>query len=538
MTTKDTSVGRYISEWEINDNAAVGVILTRTREPQRLEDGLRKKCSTPSETHKTRKFKSWNVVSGWLDALKPRLETQGDNSVELYAALKKMVASKEDEETVHLVHYPHWVMKNHTGIIQLLKQIAVDFTAGGQRLILVAPEGFILPAELQNDIPVLDFDLPERKELESIYHDVLSSWTKTAIPKHTEHQIHTLIGSGSGMTAFEFETAFSKAIIQNADTFPDTPLAKLNEVILQTKTEVVKRSEVLELMESGSMDDIGGLDLAKDWIKKRKACFSQDAKEFGVDAPKGIVAIGPMGTGKTLFAKAIAGTLGVPLIKFDVAKIFGSLVGQSESRADAALKQLDAMSPCVALIDEVDKAGLSPKQGGGDSGTSMRVLGKLLTHMQESKKPIFWVFTANRAEGLDPALIRKGRMDEVFAVLPPNRVEREAVLTIHLKKRKQDPSVITDLYAAVEASKGFVSAEIEAAIKEAIIEAYVGGEKVTGRMIATQLNRMKPISVAFAEDFASMKNWAASNARMSSTPDTEETTDGEVKPTSLRKRAI
>lgn len=533
MNNNTSSVGRYVLEWDINDNAAVGVILTRTREPQRLEDGMRKKFLMSA---KPRKFKSWNVVSGWLDGLKPRVDVTGDNSVDLFAALKKMVASTEDIETVHLIHYPHWVMKSHTGIIQLLKQISIDFTAGGQRVILVAPEGFILPPELQNDIPVIDFDLPEREELMQIYRDVLGSWTKTAPPKHTDAQINTLLGSGSGMTAFEFETAFSKSIIQNQDTFPDTPVPLLNSVILQTKTEIVKRSEVLELMESVSMDEIGGLDLAKDWIRKRKACFSQDAKSFGVDAPKGIVAIGPMGTGKTLFAKAIAGTLGVPLIKFDVAKIFGSLVGQSESRADAALKQLDAMSPCVALIDEVDKAGLSPKQGGGDSGTSMRVLGKLLTHMQESKKPIFWVFTANRADGLDPALIRKGRMDEVFAVLPPNRVEREAVLKIHLKKRKQDITQITDLYVAVEASKGFVSAEIEAAIKEAIIEAYVGGERITGKMIALQLNRMKPISVAFAEDFASMKNWASSNARMSSTPDAEETTDNEVKPT--RKRAM
>jgi SpoVK/Ycf46/Vps4 family AAA+-type ATPase len=339
------------------------------------------------------------------------------------------------------------------------------------------------------------------------------------------------------MTEFEFETALSKAFITHKALMPNVPLEKVNEVMLETKTDVVKRSEVLELMEPVNMKDVAGLDLAKEWIGKRKKCFSDAAKDFGVDVPKGICAIGPPGTGKTLFAKAIASVLQVPLIRFDVGKVFGGIVGQSEERSRSSLKQIDAMAPCVVLIDEIDKAGIDPRQGGGDSGVSKRVMGAILTHMQETKAPVFWVLTANRVDGLPPELLRKGRLDEVFAVLPPNATERLEVVKIHLRKRKQDPAKIKGLDAIVTRSEGFVSAELEAAVKEAVVEAYDSNKPVTAELIVRQLEGMKPISEAFAEDFTRMREWAESNARMASTPEEQPEPEHAFR-TRTRRRAL
>jgi SpoVK/Ycf46/Vps4 family AAA+-type ATPase len=262
------------------------------------------------------------------------------------------------------------------------------------------------------------------------------------------------------------------------------------------------------------MDQVGGLDNLKEWVVKRRACFSTEAKEFGIEAPKGAGLFGPPGTGKSLSAKAIASSLGLPLIKFDVGRVFQSLVGQSEERVRASLKMLDSLAPCVVLLDEIDKAFQT--NSGGDSGVSQRVLGAILTHMQESSSPIFWVFSANRVDRLPPELLRRGRLDEIFAVTVPDEDERLEILKIHLNKRKQKADDIPELDAAVAASEGYVPAEIEQAVKDALIEAFTNGGAITGPLIAEQLANMKPLSEAFAEDFNAMQQWAENNARPAS----------------------
>ena len=305
--------------------------------------------------------------------------------------------------------------------------------------------------------------------------------------------------------------------------------------ILAAKTEAVKRSEVLEYMPVTEDLEVGGLDNLKDWMNIRKQCFTKEAREFGVARPKGIALLGPPGTGKSLSAKAISQSLGQPLIRFDVGRVFGSLVGQSEQRVRAALKLIEAIAPCVCFIDEVDKAGLDPRQGGGDSGVGKRVMGSILTFMQESKAEVFWLFTANRVDCLPPEMLRKGRLDEVWSVTAPNTREREEVLKIHLGKCKQP--VPKDLHVAVKQSAGYVSAEIEAAVKEATAEAFFDNKPVTGKLIAHQLSTMKPISVAFKDDFDAMQQGAKNNARSASLDD-EEDAPVQESTVAIRKRSI
>lgn len=174
---------------------------------------------------------------------------------------------------------------------------------------------------------------------------------------------------------------------------------------------------------------------------------------------------------------------------------------------------------CV-LLDEIDKV-FNQNSGGGDSGVGSRILGTLLTFMQENNSGIFWVLTANRVDGLPSELLRKGRLDETFAVTVPDESERLAILEIHLRKRKQDVSKITDLAAAVKASEGYVGAELEAAVKEAVKVSFASRATdkpvaVSGQLIAEQLADMKPLSVAFKAQFDAMNEWADNNARPAS----------------------
>jgi SpoVK/Ycf46/Vps4 family AAA+-type ATPase len=401
--------------------------------------------------------------------------------------------------------------------VQCLAEYARLFAETKIRLVLVTPGEFELPTELQDVITMLDFDPPNRPELIELYRHMINDSLRDpeTRPNFNNEEVDRIVAAGSGLTALEFENALGRAIIINRHDLPNVEVEKVFEVILSVKTEAVKRSQVLELMPTVTMDEVGGLDILKEWVRKRRACFTQEFKEFSNnDKVNGIAAIGPPGTGKSLVAKAIGNSLGVPCVRFDVSRVFQSLVGSSEARVRSTLKLVEAMAPCVCLLDEMDKA-FDMNSAGGDSGVGKRVLGAILTFMQESRADIFWVLTANRTEGLPSEMLRKGRLDEVFSVTLPTEEERDAILRIHIQKRNQ--RIPRDLSKAVEASSGYVAAELEAAVREAVMEAYHAGSTVTGELIKAQLQYMKPLSEAFAEQFASMEQWAINNARNAST---------------------
>lgn len=220
-------------------------------------------------------------------------------------------------------------------------------------------------------------------------------------------------------------------------------------------------------------------------------------------------------TGKSVCSKAVASILNLPLVRVDLGRLFGSLVGQTEARTRTMLKELEAMAPCIVWVDEVDKAGLS-SGANGDSGVSSRLLGSLLTHMSENESGLFWIFTANRTENLPSEFLRKGRLDEVFSVLPPTWAERRQIFDIHLSKRGINIDDIADFDQVLTESRGFVSAEIEAACKEAKVLSFYRNVPVTSSLLRSTLKGIIPISEAYKDQFDAMTEWAQNNARPSS----------------------
>ncbi|MDB6035015.1 MAG: ATPase central domain protein [Verrucomicrobiales bacterium] len=232
-----------------------------------------------------------------------------------------------------------------------------------------------------------------------------------------------------GITTIEAENSFALSFVQTGSIVP--------AIIAREKAQAVKKNGLLEIADSKeSMESIGGLDLLKDWLLKRKHAFSPQAREYGLRLPKGVLILGLPGTGKSLAAKATASVFGVPLLKLDAGGIFESLVGQSEANLRAVLQTAEAVSPCVLWMDEIEKA-LSGSQSAGstDGGTSARVFGSFLNWLQEKqKKPVFVIATANDVSKLPPELLRKGRFDELFFVDFPNREERQAIWNIQIAK--------------------------------------------------------------------------------------------------------
>lgn len=506
----------FLDAFWVLSRAAVGVTMVRTREPFRVMEVLRDSAFAQDGMD----FKTWNVLYGWtsFNRRDPSAEPQVDNMVEPLSALKAVGGIGGGDgfpNGVFCFMYPHLLnMDKHPGIIHCLKEYAKLFTEGKRRLVLLMPLGYELPRELSDDVVILDFDPPSYSELREIYDQVIADLPVDPAekPQFTEDEVDRLLSAGAGMVAHEFETAMSRAMVTNRGRLGEVSADDLCSVILRVKTEMVKKSEVLELMHAEDMGNVGGLDNLKEWLEMRKACFSQEARNFGVDVPRGIALIGPPGTGKSLVAKGTAHGLGLPLIRFDVSRVFNSLVGSSEARVRAALSMVDAMAPLVLFIDEADKC-FRADAGAGDSGVGQRILGAILTWLQESTSPVFVVVTANRVDNLPAEFLRRGRLDEVFSVQMPSEAERRDVLGIHLRKRNHDPAQIENLGAAVDASAGFVGSEIEAAVNDALIVAFSTEQSVTGELIAEQFGNMKPLSVAFAEQFQRMAEWAENNAR-------------------------
>jgi len=503
-------------------DAAIGVVLCRSREPHRAIEAIKKMAFI-----KNQHLHLWNVLSGWQEFNADGGNEEGDGVIDPNGALKKidgLDGGTAMDDGVFVMMYPHFYLKPGNSIpamVQALKEYCRSMSrAPNRRLVLVAPPGYTLPNELEEDVSILDFDVPSYAELGEILENQISDTNELLVSSNrgkmslSTSDTDRILAAAAGMSAHEFESAYTRAIVTHKRSLPDIAIDDLVEEVMKVKIEVVKRSEVLEVMPPANMEEVGGLENLKEWMRKRSRCFSQEARDFGVDAPKGVALIGPPGTGKSLLAKATASLLGLPLIRFDVSRVFQGLVGASEERVRAALKMLDAMAPCVAMLDEVDKAFQTGS--GGDSGVSQRVLGLILTHMQESPASIFWVASANRTDNLPAEFLRRGRLDEVFSVNVPDADERLEVLKIHLRKRGKNPDDVPNLSAAVAGSQGYVPAEIEAAVKDAIIDAYTEDVELTGSLISTQLDNMVPLSQAFSTQFSAMEEWAKNNARPAS----------------------
>lgn len=531
---------------QINKLADAGgsVIQVRTREPVRAAVTLRKHLigsSTP--------YKEWDVVNGWRVFTKDNFAdhqvrgTDADFIDALQAPLRDLRSEtspvRTESDKIHFFVYidPHAYMKDNPFSAQHIQQYAALLPSTNVCIIMVTNDE-PLPGVAVGNALVADFATPNVDELKELLIRVVEAALKNedSFPEGselTEDDVQQIAHMGLGLTLYEFETYASIAII-DGNLLKETAItaARLLDGIGKGKTAVIRQSDILELVPARNIEEVGGMQRLKDWVSQRADCYSIEAKEFGVEPPKGAGLVGVPGTGKSLVAQAVAGVFGVPLVRMDFARVFSKYVGDSESRVRAALKMVEAMAPCVLFVDEIDK-GLGGAGGGGDSGTSSRVLGSFLTWLQVCEAPVFTIVTANRVEGLPPELLRRGRFDQIFSLGMPHAESRKEVLGIHVKKRGREMDIFSekDIADFMSKSEGYVPAEIESAVKDAITNAY-GDKDAEGlemRHILKALDDMVPMSVSNAAAIARIVEWAAVNA----TP--VEYTDKQPKPTSKGK---
>ena len=277
--------------------------------------------------------------------------------------------------------------------------------------------------------------------------------------------------------------------------------------MVEEKKQILHESDALEFYPCDhTINDVGGLDALKEWLKSREVAFGIEAIKYGIPSPKGIALIGIPGTGKSLAAKMISSLWKMPLIRFDVGAVFGSLVGESEANIRRALSITETIAPCLLWIDEIEKA---VSTGSNDGGTSKRVFATLLTWMQEKRAKVFVIATANNISELPPELMRRGRFDEIFFLDLPNRKERKEIFKVHIEKRKRNHADF-DLDKLSEISDGYVGSEIEQSVIDGMFLAFndvSGVREFTTDDICRGINLLVPLSKSSVEIIEQLRNW-------------------------------
>lgn len=409
--------------------------------------------------------------------------------------------------------------------IRQLRDLVTPFKTAGKTIIILSPVLKISP-ELEKEITVVDLEMPNEEELLAVLEEAINQvQDNPKVEINLDGQAkEKIVKALSGLTRAEAENALYKVVVTNSRLDAEDVT-----LLLAEKEQIIRKSGMLEYYSTPErFGSIGGLDLLKQWLQQRGRAFSEAARTFGLPNPRGLLLVGVPGCGKSLSAKAVSAEWKMPLLKFDLGKVFGGLVGQSEENMRRALKMAEAVAPCILWIDEIEK-GLSGARGNqGDSGVGARVFGTLLTWMEENRKEVFTIATANDIEGLPPELLRKGRFDEVFFIDLPSPQERANILAIHLSKHHRDYRDF-DLGQHVMATDGFSGAEIEQLVVSALFDAFAEDEKsrLEDRHLQQAIKNTVPLSQSMGTKIAKLRQEARTKWRLASS---EEAGAGKGKP--------
>jgi len=440
----------------------------------------------------------WSVTDGLSNpGFGPQLTPKGKQHEDATEVLEHI--KKQTKPAIYLLCDLHPYLNEHPQNIRLLKDIALNHGAVPHSLVLLSHR-LQLPAEISRYSTSFQLSLPSDERIMAIIREEAKHYSAqngNVRIKTDNATLRKLLANLQGLSPGDVRRLVRVAIWQDG-AITDDDLPAVNKA----KFALLDMDGAMSFeYDTANFSEVGGLDNLKRWLhSRREAFFDNQAK---LEPPKGILLLGVQGGGKSLAAKAVAGTWNLPLLRLDVGALYNKYHGESERNLREALCMADAMSPCVLWLDEIEK-GMS--QSSSDNGTSKRLLGTLLTWMAERKSQVFLTATSNDISGLPPELIRKGRMDEIFFVDLPDAKVRRLIFEIHLKKRELNPDRF-NLDMLAEASEGFSGAEIE----QALVGARYNAEQkpLTTDHILQEIGNTSPLSVVMAEPLQQLRQWAA-----------------------------
>ncbi len=491
-------------------------ILTRAKYPllyivsweeRRIEDILRQVAA-----ERRKQLYLWALTTGitHIDAPQTSIDPGTRNPI---TALE--VISQSNEAAIFVLKDFHALLDPQSGpehavIVRKLRDVINQLKESRKTLIILSPL-IKYPIELEKDITVLDYSLPDMDELAQSLERVVRSAREISGMRLdlTKSQREAILNASRGLTCTEAENVFAKSLVMHHQLDVD--------VVISEKEQLIRRSPALEYFQSvEDFSNVGGMKLLKEWLRKRSRAFSEKARQFGLPEPKGLLLLGVQGAGKSLLAKAVASQWHLPLLRLDLGRVFSELVGSSEHNIRGALRMAESVAPCVLWIDEIEKGlGGVASSHQSDAGTTARIFASILTWMQEKTSPVFVIATANDISKLPPEMLRKGRFDEIFFVDLPQVQERREIFAIHLAQRGRDPLAF-DLNHLAIASEGFSGAEIEQVVISGLYDAFEEDRNLNTADLSNNIKNTRPLSQTMEKEISQLRRWGHNHARPAS----------------------
>lgn len=501
-------------ELELLIRARYPVVYVVSWEEARVEAHLREIAQ-----RRAKQLHVWTVTSGLRDATSGSaaagIGPKGKPVLDPVDALNLVMEHKDP--AIYLFHDLNPFLRPehpcNRSTIRKVRDVARALADSYKTLVICSPLMEFAP-ELQKDITVVDYPLPGAAEIGGLLNKIIDD-----VAEHASLKVDLddagregLIRAAGGLTLQEAENVLAKTLVNDG-----TLDGKDVSTVFAEKQQIIKKSGLLEYCEtSDALDDVGGLSELKEWLVRRSLAFSAKARSFGLPAPKGVLLVGVQGCGKSLCAKAVSRAWNMPLLRFDMGRMFSSLVGSSEQNIRRAIAVAESIAPAILWVDEIDKAFAgSTGSAGADGGTSARVMSTFLTWLSEKSKPVFVLATANDISHLPPELLRKGRLDEIFFVDLPSLAERRRIFEIHVDKRGRNIKDI-DIERLARAAEGFSGAEIEQAVISALYDVFYRSGELTTADIEKSLAETVPLSRTMSERIGSLRQWAEGRARFAS----------------------
>ena len=467
------------------------IIYINTIEEDRVEYVIRKNI----KTNLNRSIYSWDFVDGYTN----NPNNEGFAKRNPLQALELVERLNAETPALFLLKDFNRFLTD-LSISRKLRNISRILKLQPKTIIIIGSD-LTIPKELQDLITVVQFQLPLEEEISQELNRLINSLNI----KVDSQLFESLTRACQGLSLERIRRVLSK-IIATYKTIDQDSIA----VLLSEKKQIISQTEILEYSSvNEQITNLGGLENLKDWLKKRKTAFGLQALNYGLPTPRGLLLIGIQGTGKSLTAKAIANDWQLPLLKLDVGKLFGGIVGESESRLRQMINVAETISPCILWIDEIDKA-FSNSDNRGDSGTSNRVLATFISWLSEKTKPVFVIATANNIDLLPIEIIRKGRFDEIFFLDLPEQEEREEIFKIHLQTFRPNSWESFDYSQLAKASESFSGAEIRQSIIEGMYHAFYEKREFTTEDVCMALKELIPLAHLESDQMIRLQQWASS----------------------------
>ncbi len=433
----------------------------------------------------------WSVATGLAGA--------GSGAGSLDAGLRTIAT--QPEPALFVVLDAHRLVDDPIAIRQL-RDLFPMLGERQQAVVLLGPT-LELPEELRRDTAYVSLPLPRAGELEALFRRIVK------LPEGAgDGSLEAAVRAALGLSSTEAVRVLRKACA-GSGALDEQAVSE----ILRQKRAALRRTPALSFHEPESdLGGVGGLDQLKRWLRERKRAFSDEARQFGLPTPRGLLLLGVQGCGKSLLAKSVASEWQFPLLRLDIATAFGGVGGQSpELTLREAVQVAESISPAVLWIDEIEK-GFANADG---SGSASRVFGAFLTWLAEKTDPVFVVATANDISLLPPELLRRGRFDELFFVDLPTRSERMEILAIHLKRHARDPLQF-DLEELADQAGRLSGAELEQVVAAALYTAFTSSRELEFNDLANAINDTVPLYDTYEERIKELRDWARSRARPAS----------------------